>query len=98
LKDILLDSSAFDAEGHVAIKASGKLDGQITTSGLKGLSGAKLLVGGTTDSPKVYPAPSSLIGATVGGVVGGPIGAAIGSKVGSGIGTVLEGIGNMFGK
>jgi uncharacterized protein involved in outer membrane biogenesis len=55
LKEIVLDASAFKASGHVAIKASGKLDGEINTSGMKGLSGAKLMVGGTTESPRIIP-------------------------------------------
>ena len=102
LKDIVLDASAFNASGHVDIKASGKLDGEINTSGMKGLSGAKLMVGGTTESPRIYPAPSSLIGGTIGATIGGPTGAAIGSKVGGAAGSAVEGIGSgiksIFGK
>lgn len=102
LNDIKLDSSAFDADGQVAIKGNGKLDGAITTSGMKGLSGAKLLVGGTTESPKIYPAPSSLIGGTIGATIGGPTGAAVGSKVGGAAGDAVEGVGGaikgLFGK
>jgi len=102
LKDIVLDASAFDASGHVDIKGSGKLDGQIDTSGVGGLSGAKLLVGGTTESPRIYPAPSSLIGGTIGAAVGGPTGAAAGSKVGGAAGNAVESIGGgmkgLFGK
>jgi uncharacterized protein involved in outer membrane biogenesis len=102
LKEIVLDASAFKASGHVAIKASGKLDGEINTSGMKGLSGAKLMVGGTTESPRIYPAPSSLIGGTIGATIGGPTGAAIGSKVGGAAGSAVEGIGrgikSLFGK
>jgi outer membrane lipoprotein SlyB len=60
--------------------------------------GATLLVGGTTDSPLIFPAPSSLIGSVIGGSVGGPVGAAIGAKAGE----VLEDIGGavkgIFGK
>ncbi len=64
--------------------------------------GATLLVGGTTDSPLIFPAPSSLIGGVIGGSVGGPVGAAIGAKAGSKAGEVLEDIGGavkgIFGK
>jgi uncharacterized protein involved in outer membrane biogenesis len=102
LKDIVLNASAFDANGHVTIKGSGKLDGEINTSGMKGLSGAKLMVGGTTESPRIYPAPSSLIGGTIGATIGGPTGAAIGSKVGGAVGNTVESIGggikSLFGK
>jgi len=102
LKEIVLDASAFNASGHVTIKGSGKLDGEINTSGMKGLSGAKLMVGGTTESPKIYPAPSSLIGGTIGATIGGPTGAAVGSKVGGAAGSAVEGIGSgiksLFGK
>jgi len=102
LNDIKLDSSAFNAEGQVTIKGNGKLDGEIMTSGVKGLTGAKLLVGGTTESPKVYPAPSSLIGGTIGATIGGPAGAAVGSKVGGAVGNTVESIGDgikgLFGK
>jgi len=102
LKDIVLDASAFDATGHVTIKASGTLDGEINTSGAGGLSGAKLIVGGTTESPRIYPAPSSLIGGTIGATIGGPAGAAVGSKIGGAAGSAVEGIGSgiksLFGK
>jgi uncharacterized protein involved in outer membrane biogenesis len=102
LKEIVLDASAFNASGHVTIKGSGKLDGEINTSGMKGLSGAKLMVGGTTESPRIYPAPSSLIGGTIGATIGGPTGAAVGSKVGGAAGSAVEGIGSgiksLFGK
>ena len=102
LNDIALNSSAFDASGHVDIKGSGKLDGEITTSGMKRLSGAKLLVGGTTDSPRIYPAPSSMIGGTIGATIGGPAGAAVGSKIGGAAGSAVEGVGGaikgIFGK
>lgn len=94
LKDIVLDSSSFDAKGNVSIKGTGKLDGQINTSGMGGLSGAKLLVGGTTKSPRIYPAPSSLIGGTIGATIGGPAGAAVGSKVGGAAGNAIESIGS----
>ena len=93
LNDIKLDSSAFNADGQVAIKGNGKLDGEINTSGMKGLSGAKLMVGGTTENPRIYPAPSSLIGGTIGATIGGPAGAAIGSKMGGAAGSAVEGIG-----
>lgn len=93
LNDIKLDSSAFNADGQVAIKGNGKLDGEINTSGMKGLSGARLMVGGTTENPRIYPAPSSLIGGTIGATIGGPAGAAIGSKVGGTVGGAVEGIG-----
>jgi len=102
LKDILLNASAFNANGHVDIKGTGKLDGQINTSGMKGLSGAKLMVGGTTASPKIYPAPSSMIGGTIGATIGGPAGAAVGSKIGGAVGNTVESIGggikSLFGK
>jgi uncharacterized protein involved in outer membrane biogenesis len=102
LKEIVLDASAFNASGHVTIKGSGKLDGEINTSGMKGLSGAKLMVGGTTESPRIYPAPSSLIGGTIGATIGGPAGAAVGSKIGGAAGSAVEGIGSgiksLFGK
>ncbi|MCF7821376.1 MAG: AsmA family protein [Mariprofundaceae bacterium] len=102
LNDIALNASALNADGHVEIKGNGKLDGQINTSGMKGLSGAKLMVGGTTDSPRIYPAPSSLIGGTIGATLGGPTGAAVGSKIGGAAGDAVEGIGSgiksLFGK
>jgi outer membrane lipoprotein SlyB len=69
---------------------------------MKGLSGAKLMVGGTTESPRIYPAPSSLIGGTIGATIGGPTGAAVGSKIGGAVGNTVESIGggikNLFGK
>ena len=102
LNDIALNSSAFNADGQVLIKGNGKLDGEITTSGMKGLAGAKLMVGGTTESPSIYPAPSSLIGGTIGATIGGPAGAAIGSKIGGAAGSAVEGVGGaikgLFGK
>ncbi len=102
LKDIALNASTFDASGYVDIRGGSKLDGKITTSGMGGLSGAKLLVGGTTASPRIYPAPSSLIGGTIGATIGGPAGAAVGSKIGGAAGDVVESIGNsvkgLFGK
>jgi len=102
LNDISLTSSHLDATGEVMIAASKKLDGQIITSGTAGVSGATLLVGGTTDSPLVFPAPSSLIGGVIGASVGGPVGAAIGAKAGSRVGEALDSIGGavkgVFGK
>jgi len=102
LNNIKLDSSAFNAEGQVTIKGNGKLDGEIMTSGMKGLSGAKLMVGGTTDSPNIYPAPSSMIGGTIGATIGGPAGAAVGAKIGGAAGNAIEGVGGaikgLFGK
>jgi len=102
LKEISLNASAFNANGHVDIKGTGKLDGQINTSGMKGLSGAKLMVGGTTASPRIYPAPSSMIGGTIGATIGGPAGAAVGSKIGGAVGNTVESIGggikSLFGK
>jgi len=102
LNDIILTSSHLDARGHVKIAASKKLDGEIITSGTGGVSGATLMVGGTTDSPLIFPAASSLIGSVIGGSVGGPVGAAIGAKAGSKAGEVLDSIGGavrgMFGK
>lgn len=93
LQNINLLSSAFNAEGFVDIKGTGALKGEIKTSGMKGLSGATLLVGGTTESPKIYPAPSSAIGGVIGATVGGPAGAAVGSKVGGVVGDAVEGVG-----
>jgi len=102
LKDIKLDASAFDAEGFVDIKGDGSLNGQIETSGSGSLSGAKLLVGGTTANPKIYPAPSSLVGGAIGATVGGPAGAAVGSKIGGAASDAVEDIGSgikgLFGK
>jgi len=102
LNNIALTSSHLDAKGKVKIAASKKLDGEIITSGMAGISGATLLVGGTTDSPLILPAASSLIGGVIGASVGGPAGAAIGAKAGSKAGEVLEGIGgavkSIFGK
>ena len=93
LNNIVLTSSHLDAKGEVKIAASKKLDGKIITSGTAGVSGATLLVGGTTDSPLIFPAPSSLIGGVIGGSIGGPVGAAIGAKAGSKAGEVLDNIG-----
>lgn len=93
LKDINLISSAFNAEGFVDIKGTGALKGEIKTSGLKGLTGATLLVGGTTESPKIYPSASSAVGGVIGATVGGPAGAAVGSKVGGSVGDAVEGVG-----
>jgi uncharacterized protein involved in outer membrane biogenesis len=102
LNDITLASSHLNAKGQVKIAANKKLDGVIETSGMKGLTGAKLLVSGTTDAPRVYPAPSSLIGGAIGGAVGGPAGAAVGSKVGGAASDTLKGVGGaikgLFGK
>jgi hypothetical protein len=95
LNDIALASSHLNAKGQVKIAADKKLSGQIETSGMKGLTGTKLLVAGTTDSPRVYPAPSSLIGGAIGGTVGGPVGAAVGSKVGGAASGALK---KLFGK
>jgi len=53
-----------------------------------------LLVGGTTKSPRIYPAPSSLIGGTIGATIGGPAGAAVGSKIGGAAGNAVESIGS----
>jgi len=90
----MLQSSHLDATGQVHIAASKKINGEIQTSGTAGLSGATLLVGGTTDAPRVFPAPSSLIGGAIGGTIAGPAGAAVGSKVGSAAGNVVEGVGD----
>ena len=102
LNDIVLDSSRLDAKGHVSIGADKRLGGEIETSGMKGLTGAKLLIAGTTDHPRVYPAPSSLIGGVIGGTIAGPAGAAVGAKVGSDASNVVQGVGkalkNIFGK
>lgn len=94
MKDIMLQSSYFDATGHLEIAADKKLKGEIQTSGTANLTGMKLLVAGTTEKPRVYPAPSSMIGAVIGGAVGGPLGAAAGAKVGGTAGSVIEGVGS----
>lgn len=93
LNDIVLDSSRLDAKGHVRIAADKHLGGEIETSGMKGLTGTKLLIAGTTDHPRIYPAPSSLIGGVIGGTIAGPAGAAVGSKVGSDASNVVQGVG-----
>ena len=102
LNSIVLQSSHLNATGHVHIAANQKLDGEIQTSGTAGLSGATLLVSGTTDTQRLYPAPSSLIGGTIGSTIAGPVGAAVGSKIGCAAGNAVEGIGNtvkgLFGK
>lgn len=102
LNDIVLDSSRLGAKGHVSIAADKHLGGEIETSGMKGLTGTKLLIAGTTDHPRVYPAPSSLIGGVIGGTIAGPAGAAVGSKVGSTASDAIKGVGNalkgIFGK
>ncbi|HXH71948.1 MAG TPA: AsmA family protein [Mariprofundaceae bacterium] len=95
--DIALTSDVLDAKGKVHIAADKKLDGDVTVTSKSGLSGAKLLVGGTTDTPLIYPAPSSMIGGVIGGSVGGTTGAAIGSKIGGSVGSVLEGVGGLLG-
>lgn len=95
LKEINLISSAFNAQGFVDIEGSGALKGEIKTSGLKGLTGATLIVGGTTESPRIYPSASSAIGGVIGGAMGGPAGAAVGSKVGGTVGDAVEGVGLM---
>lgn len=94
MKDILLQSSHFDATGQLEIAADKKLKGEIRTSGTANLTGMKLLVAGTTENPRVYPAPSSMIGAVIGGAVGGPMGAAAGAKVGGTAGSAIEGVGS----
>ncbi len=102
LNDIVLDSSRLDAKGHVQIAADKHLGGEIETSGMKGLTGTNLLISGTTDHPRVYPAPSSLIGGVIGGVIAGPAGAAVGSRVGSTASNAVRGVGTalkkLFGK
>jgi len=99
--DIALISDVLDAKGNVHIKADKKMEGEILVSSSMGLTGAKLLVGGTTDSPLIYPAPSSMIGGVIGGSVGGTAGAAVGAKVGGTVGSAVEGvtsgIGGLFG-
>ena len=64
--------------------------------------GAPATIAGTTDHPRVYPAPSSLIGGVIGGTIAGPAGAAVGAKVGSDASNVVQGVGkalkNIFGK
>jgi len=99
--DIALVSDALDARGNVHIKADKKLDGEVLVSSSMGLTGAKLLVGGTTDTPLVYPAPSSMVGGVIGGSIGGTAGAAVGAKVGGSVGSAVEGvksgIGSLFG-
>ncbi|HKJ84406.1 MAG TPA: AsmA family protein [Mariprofundaceae bacterium] len=94
VKDILLQSSHLDATGQLAISPDRRLRGEIQTSGTAKLTGMKLLVAGTTANPKVYPAPSSVIGATIGGAVGGPLGAAAGAKAGGRAGNMLEKMGS----
>jgi uncharacterized protein involved in outer membrane biogenesis len=102
LNDIVLDSSRLGAKGHVSIAADKHLGGEIETSGMKGLTGAKLMIAGTTDHPLVYPAASSLIGGVIGGSIAGPAGAAVGAKVGSTASDAVEGVGKalkgIFGK
>lgn len=96
-----LVSDVLDAKGNVHIQSNKKLEGQIEVSSTMGLTGAKLLVGGTTDTPLIYPAPSSMIGGVIGGSVGGTAGAAVGAKVGGSVGSAVEGvtsgIGSLFG-
>jgi hypothetical protein len=93
LNHIVLKTSHLDAEGHVKIAANKKIEGEIMTSGVGGLAGARLLVAGTTDDIRIFPAPSSLIGSVIGGAVGGPVGAGIGSKIGNKVGDMMQGIG-----
>ncbi len=96
-----LVSDVLDAKGNVHIAADRKLDGEMMVSSTMGLSGAKLMLGGTADDPLIYPAPSSMIGGAIGGSVGGPAGAAVGAKVGGAVGSTVEkigsGIGSLFG-
>jgi hypothetical protein len=92
LNNIVLTSSHLDAKGKVKIAASKERDGKIITSGMAGVSGATLLVGGTTDFPLIFPAPSSLIGGVIGGSIGDPVGAAVGAKAGSKAGEALDSI------
>ncbi|MFQ5581944.1 MAG: AsmA family protein [Mariprofundaceae bacterium] len=92
LKDIDVKSPIFDARGKVHILPSGKMEGEIETSGLAGLAGSTLIVGGTVDSPRIYPETSSLIGGAL-GTVGGPVGAGVGGKIGGQAGDIIEGVG-----
>jgi len=102
LNGIALTSSHLNATGQIHIAGSGKMDGEIATSGIAGLTGAKLIVAGSTEQPRIFPAPSSLLGGAIGGTIAGPAGAAVGSKVGSSAGNMVEGVGNtvkgLFGK
>jgi len=92
-RNIRLDSNVANVQGNMAIKEDKSLGGNIGISSLGGLVGIKLRIGGTVDTPRVYPAPSALIGGAIGAGVAGPAGAAVGATVGGSIGTVIEKIG-----
>lgn len=95
--NLVLLSPSLDARGHVHVKADKQLEGEMQVTSTYGLTGAKLLVGGTMEHPVIFPSPSSMIGGAIGSTIAGPAGAAVGANIGGKIGSAVEGIGSGIG-
>ena len=83
-------SGALMAQGHVAIAPSRALSGQLNTSvkPVGSVAVIPLAVGGTLDSPLVYPTAGALIG----GVAGTAVLPGIGTAAGARLGGMVEGL------
>lgn len=82
--DLRVASSGVAAQGNVTIAASKALSGQLNTniSALGKGTSIPLVVGGTLDSPLLYPNPSALAGAAAGTLILPGVGTAAGAKLG----------------
>ncbi|MDB5925048.1 MAG: hypothetical protein JWN13_3984 [Betaproteobacteria bacterium] len=93
LTDLKIASSGVAARGNVTIAASKALSGQLNTnvSAIGKAVSIPLVVGGTLDSPLLYPNPTALAGAAAGTVLLPGVGTAAGAKLG-------EFVDGLFGK
>jgi uncharacterized protein involved in outer membrane biogenesis len=92
--DLRVASGALAARGYVTISPSKALSGQLT-SHVKALgksASIPLTVGGTLDSPMLYPNATALAGAAAGTAILGP---GVGTAAGAKLGEFVDGI---FGK
>jgi len=87
-----ISASAFTVDGgEVSISPEKKLSGRIHAK-VTALGSVPLNVGGTVDSPLLYPTGGTMTGAAIGTMILGP---GVGTSVGAKVGGFVEG---MFGK
>jgi hypothetical protein len=90
-------SGAVSAKGHLAIAANKNLSGQLTAtlSGAGARANVPLVVGGSLDSPMVYPNTTALVGSAAAAAGTAVLGPGLGTAAGATVGELVEGL---FGK
>jgi len=94
IENIKAKTSSADASGKIKINKKNKVDGTLSLTGLKGLTGETVYVKGKVGSIVVIPSAGTTAGAVAGSVLAGPVGTVVGAKIGS----VVEGVVNKIGK